>query len=385
MLETINLSTRIQNFYLNNISISVPENSIHVILGPSGSGKTVLLETIAGFNFNVKNLSGQIKLNGTDITNFPAEKRNFSYVPQDLALFPHLNVEDNIFFSHKIKNPYNIVSDTNNFINKEFVTVLANNIGVISLFKRNINSLSGGERQRVALVRALATGNRHLLLDEPFNGLHPGMRKELWFLLKEMQEKYKLTIIMITHDLEEAFFLGDFISVLIDGQIEQSESKQKARIPKTLAVAKLYGLKNIFNAKIDKSSGMSIINIPELKICFSEKQLQFSYNEIGDKNRHENKVFKIGIRSEDIILYDPENTEAIKKINPEILDMPTLKGKITSYFEKDHSALILFKPDNANVFIEAELVYHKARKLYTEVNKLASLAIDTKYIFPIFV
>ncbi len=377
MLEITKLTLKAGNFSIKEISIFVPENTIHVILGPSGSGKTLLLEEIAGFSTGTQStyyLSGSIKLNGLDITHFQPEQRKFSYVPQDLALFPHLNVEDNIFFGYEMQHP------SERKVSREFALTLADNVGVRSLLKRSINSLSGGEQQRVALVRAMASGNRHLLLDEPFNGLHSGMKKELWFLLKEIQVKHNLTIIMITHDLEEAFLLGDSISVLIDGTVVQSEPKQNARTPKTLAVAKLYGIKNIFDARIKKNNNSYDIYIPDLGLTLKEKHLPAGFDclSLGDN------ILKIGIRPEDIILYDPEKLEGIRAVTPEVLYLPMLTGTIASYFEKDHGAIILFKPYDKKILVEAELAFHKARKLCIKPNKPIALVIPLEHIFPIF-
>ncbi|MBF0361727.1 MAG: ABC transporter ATP-binding protein [Oligoflexia bacterium] len=376
MFEIINLSTRVENFYLKDITFSVATDSIHMIIGPSGSGKTVLLETIAGFTTNNINISGEVRVDGVDVTNFPPERRNFSYVPQDLALFPHLNVEDNIFFGFNVRNVRGVKKvnqNQNQNMSFDFVIALAQTVGISSFFKRSIDSLSGGERQRVALVRALATGNRHLLLDEPFAGLHVGLKKELWFLLKEIQRKYKLTIIMVTHDIDEAFFLGEHISILIDGRIEQSGLKREARMPQTMAVARFYGLKNIFKAIVEDYSNNNDLNlyIPELKLRLSQEQLAFDLRKVQE-------CLYVGIRSEDITFYDNDNQEA----------HPNIRGKIISYFEKDHFVMIFFKGDGLDTLMELEMPYSRFKNLgIKEVNlniQQISLSIDTNYIFPIF-
>lgn len=103
-------------------------------------------------------------------------------------------------------------------------------------------------------MRAIASGSKYIIFDEPLSALHEGLKKELWFLLKELKEKFKLTIIMITHDIEEAFFLGDTITVMIDGKIYQSSSKDEVfHRPKTLEVARYFGIKNLFEARIVES------------------------------------------------------------------------------------------------------------------------------------
>lgn len=121
-------------------------------------------------------------LDGKDITNLPVHKRRFSYVPQDLAIFPHLTVEENIFYGIR----HGAVRDKK--IKYEAAIEMAKLLGIFHLLKRKAVNLSGGERQRVALTRALAPGHKYLLLDEPLSALHEGMKKELWFLLKELQK-----------------------------------------------------------------------------------------------------------------------------------------------------------------------------------------------------
>uniref|UniRef100_A0A7V3NU29 ABC transporter ATP-binding protein n=1 Tax=candidate division WOR-3 bacterium TaxID=2052148 RepID=A0A7V3NU29_UNCW3 len=360
MLEIENLSIQIGNFRAENISLTVKDATIHVILGPSGSGKTVFIETIAGFKRPEK---GRILFKDVDITPSPPELRMMAYVPQDLALFPHLTVRENIYFGLRARGI------TENVF-YERADSIATSLYIKDHYERDVTTLSGGEKQRVALARALATGNKILLLDEPFSGLHEGLRKEFWFLLKKIQKTLNLTVIAITHDLEEAFFLGDFISIFINGKLHQSSSKEAARIPKDKIVASFYGLKNIFRGSWKGDN----IFIPELKltvpVCSS---LILTKTEKND--------FEVGIRSEDLIIYDPKRPDGISRVSPEVFSLPTLIGKITACFEKNQSVIMLFSPLNSEASLEIEIPYYKMERLRVEEKKNLALAVPPERLF----
>jgi ABC-type Fe3+/spermidine/putrescine transport system ATPase subunit len=187
-----------------------------VRLGGTGNGKPLILETIAGLRHMT---SGKIRINDIDITKLPPEKRSISYVPQDLALFPHLNVMRNIFYSQRFKKERQG--------DGQEISDIIKSLQLEGLMNRTIHNLSGGEQQRVALARALASGNRVLLLDEPFSALHYTLKRTLWSLLSDMKKRYKMAILMVTHDLDEAFFLADHISVLYQGRILQTGTKEE--------------------------------------------------------------------------------------------------------------------------------------------------------------
>jgi len=360
MLELTNLSVQVGDFKVAHISLSVHKRSIHAILGPSGSGKTILIETIAGFH---QPCGGQILLEGADITAHVPELRNMAYVPQDLALFPHLTVKENIYFGLTARGR---LSET---LKKE-ADAVAEALYIRNHYDRNIANLSGGEKQRVALARALATGNNVLLFDEPFSGLHPGLKKEFWFLLKELQVRHHLTIILITHDLEEAFFLGDHISILIEGAVHQSAAKEKARIPRDKTVAAFYGVRNIF-------AGI----ISERQLLIPGLNLALPLADGRDAQKEEGKKFDVGIRAEDLIIYDAERTNGVLNLSPEVISMPTLHGKITACFEKGHSATVIFSPVNSDILLEVEIPYHKVQKLFAGQRTDMALAIPPERVF----
>ncbi len=255
MLRINNLCMSAGNFSVNNISLSVPDGCCHVLLGGTGNGKTLILETIAGLR---PITNGEILNDEHNITREAPENRFISYVPQDLALFPHLNVEKNIFYSQRFKKNQSRTS-------KEIGEIIEF-MQLESILHRSIHNLSGGEQQRVALVRAFASGNKVLLLDEPFSALHFTMKRTLWGLLSDMQKKYDLSILLVTHDLEEAFFLADDISVLHQGILLQTGTKEDVFYhPNSIEVTKITGHYNYFSGKIlDVIDNHCLINFVKL-------------------------------------------------------------------------------------------------------------------------
>lgn len=241
MFEVTGLSAEVGDFRLERIDLRVGAGECHAVLGPSGSGKSTLLNVVLGV---VPATAGRVFLAGEDITDVAIEHRRLGYVPQRLGLFPHLSVQDNLLYSARARrirpNEYRPLLDR---------LVEITDIG--ALLKRSIVTLSGGERQRVALVRALAANPGLVLLDEPFTALNESLRRELWWLVLELQRERGLSVLLITHDLSEAYFLARDITVLINGRQEQSGPKEAVyRRPSSLAVARFLGIKNLFPATV---------------------------------------------------------------------------------------------------------------------------------------
>lgn len=237
MLTLDRVSAQAGTFRLNDVSLTVGRGESHVLLGPSGAGKTTLLEVVIGLR---PLTGGCVELFGRDLSGVPAEKRGMGYLPQRLSLFPHLSVRENIVYGPRCRR----LRPTDY---QPVVDALVEAVGIGDLLDRRPDTLSGGERQRVALVRALAARPPLLLLDEPFSALNESLRHELWRLLKSLQAEYGFAILMITHDLSEGFFLGDRITVLIDGEVRQSGEREEVwRHPRSVAVAQYLGIRNIF-------------------------------------------------------------------------------------------------------------------------------------------
>ncbi len=178
-----------------------------VILGPTGAGKSVFLELIAGI---IKPDRGEIRINGRDITSLPPEKRNIGFVPQDYALFPHLNVYKNIAYG--LRNVEKSERDRR-------VTEIAEKFEISHLLYRKPVTLSGGERQRVALARALVVQPKLLLLDEPLSAVDLRTKEVLMDELKFVQREFNVPVLHVTHDLMEAMLLADEIAVMLNGRI----------------------------------------------------------------------------------------------------------------------------------------------------------------------
>ena len=197
---------------LKNINFEIEKGKFYTLLGPSGCGKTTILRIIAGFT-DVSN--GKVTLNGEDVTKLPPNKRKVNTVFQDYALFPHMNVFENIAFGlHLKKTPENII--------KEKVADALKMVQLSGYENREISQMSGGQQQRVAIARALVNEPEVLLLDEPLSALDLKLRTDMQYELRELQQRLGITFIFVTHDQEEALAMSDEIFVMSKGEIVQS-------------------------------------------------------------------------------------------------------------------------------------------------------------------
>jgi spermidine/putrescine transport system ATP-binding protein len=226
---------------VDGIDLHVPAGEFFSLLGPSGCGKTTSLRMIAGFE---EPTSGEILLDGTDVAYTPAHERNVNTVFQNYALFPHLNVYDNIAFGLKrAKRPKEEI--------RERVGRALELVQLPGYERRKSSQLSGGQQQRVALARALILNPAVLLLDEPLGALDAKLRKALQIELKSLQQEVGITFIYVTHDQEEALTMSDRLAVMKDGHIEQIGGPQDVyEDPETLYVADFLGVSNLMEAKI---------------------------------------------------------------------------------------------------------------------------------------
>ncbi|MBN1338597.1 MAG: ATP-binding cassette domain-containing protein [Bacteroidales bacterium] len=236
MLSLAQISKNLGEFRLKDISLEVGKGEYFALLGPSGAGKSILFEIIAGI---IRQQSGRIILEGKDISKTPAQQREIGLVFQDNALFPHIPVWKNIAYPLKIQG-YNKVEI------RERINSLATDFSVSHLLERMPPTLSGGEQQRVAIARSMAHNPKCLLLDEPLSSLDVMLREDIRGLLKRINEE-GLTILHITHDYREAFYLADKIAVIRDGLLLRADNKENIRKqPGSRFVAELIGYRNIF-------------------------------------------------------------------------------------------------------------------------------------------
>src|SRR5262245_42839748 len=227
------------------IDLQVPAGEFFSLLGPSGCGKTTTLRMIAGFE---QPTSGQILLDGPDVAYTPPHPTNVNTVFQNYALFPHLNVFDNIAFGlRRARRPKNEV--------KERVGTALELVQLSGYERRKSSQLSGGQQQRVALARALVLNPAVLLLDEPLGALDAKLRKALQIELKSLQQEVGITFLYVTHDQEEALTMSDRLAVMNGGHIEQVGAPQDVyEDPETLFVADFLGVSNLMEAQIASAS-----------------------------------------------------------------------------------------------------------------------------------
>lgn len=240
---------------VDDFNFYVKRGEFVTLLGPSGCGKTTTLRMIAGFEIPT---NGQILLDGEDITNLPPYKRPVNTVFQRYALFPHLNVYDNIAFGLKLKKiPYETTDKKGNVVTKyrklkrnEIDEKVRKTLKIVDLEEfegRDVTTLSGGQQQRIAIARAIVNEPKILLLDEPLGALDLKMRKEMQIELKEMHRKLGITFIYVTHDQEEALTMSDTIVVMKDGCIQQiGKPEDIYNEPKNAFVADFIGESNIY-------------------------------------------------------------------------------------------------------------------------------------------
>jgi len=239
------LSVRVGDFLLHDISIEVPSGGYGLLIGPSGSGKTTLLETVAG---HVPPVTGRVHLHGEDVTHLVPERRGVGFVYQNYHLFPHLDVRENIRYGlHRGTLP---AADQ-----LERVRELAELLGIEPLLDRSVHGLSGGETQRVALARALAPRPSILLLDEPFAAVDPATRHMLRRELRAIHTHEQVTTLQVTHDFDEALRLGDVVAVLAEGRIAQlGRPEEVFRFPNSAFVARFIGTGTVLRGDVTRQA-----------------------------------------------------------------------------------------------------------------------------------
>lgn len=288
--KLIELKNLTKNFddqqVLKGIDLNIYENEFLTLLGPSGCGKTTTLRIIAGFE---EPNSGEVLFNGIDISKVPPYKREVNTVFQKYALFPFLNVHDNVAFGLKIKKMEKSVID-------QKVKKALKLVGLEEFEDRDVTLLSGGQQQRVAIARALVNEPKVLLLDEPLGALDAKLRKEMQTELKKIQKEVGITFVFVTHDQEEALSMSDTVVVMNEGIIQQIGSPTDIyNEPENRFVAKFIGESNIIE---------DAVMIKDLLVKFDG--FEFDCVDKGFKNNEEVEVV---IRPEDIDIVKPEEAK----------------------------------------------------------------------------
>ncbi len=294
------------NVAVNGIDFKINSGEFFSILGPSGCGKTTTLRMIAGF---VMPTAGEIFIGNNDITFQAPEKRNIGFVFQNYAIFPHMNVFENISFGLKMRN-----IDQKQI--NEKVKIALEQVNLIGYETRYQRELSGGEQQRVALARVLVTEPQILLLDEPLSALDKKLREEMKIWIKELQKKLKITTVYVTHDQSEALTMSDRIAIMNKGNISQIGTPDDIyEKPQNTFVADFIGTSNFINLKlINSSSGKS-------KVSFSDIEFEI------DSDFNDN--FKCILRPEHLFI-NPTNKSELVSVNARI-KIISYQGSLIKY------------------------------------------------------
>ena len=343
MIQISDLTLTAGNFRIDRLNLELREGVFNILLGPTGSGKTLILESVIGLRPITK---GRIVLGGKEIQDLPPEKRGLAYVPQDLALFPHLTVRENLRYGLGAREKTSAEDETH-------LERVIEALKIRHLLERHPQGLSGGEKQRVALGRALAPSPRLILLDEPLAALDPALKSEIQQLLLSLHRTLRFTALYVTHDLEEAYLLGDTITVLIDGRIEQRGQRQDVfHRPKTAKIARFLDFRNLFPGEVRSGSpgggGMTIAVWGKEMILSPEQAAE---------------AFAAG---EKVILYlRPEEVLVLREGKPikEILRPNILEGSVARILDRGAYQWVLFQPSGMDIRLEIHLPNYVFRNL----------------------
>ena len=326
---------------LNSINLYIRDNEFVTLLGPSGCGKTTTLRIIGGFETPDE---GRVFFDGKDITDLPPYKRQVNTVFQKYALFPHLNVFDNIAFALRLKKvPEKEIAPR--------VKELLELVALKGFERRNVNLLSGGQQQRVAIARALISNPRVLLLDEPLGALDLKLRKDMQNELKKIQKQTGIAFIYVTHDQEEALSISDTVVVMANGVIQQIGTPTDIyNEPKNAFVADFIGESNIVDGVMRE----------DYKVTFSRHTF-----DCVDSGFEKNEQVDVVVRPEDVDVVEPERgmlkgtvtSVTFKGVHYEIIvDIHGFKWMIqsTDYVEVGANIGLYIEPDAIHIMKKSE-------------------------------
>ena len=299
---------------VDDVTLAVPHGTFVCLLGPSGCGKTTLLRMIAGLEDPT---AGRILLDGADITEVPTHKRDFGMVFQSLALFPHLNVGDNIAYALRIRG----LPKAEQRARVEELLALVHLPGYA---ERPVSKLSGGQRQRVAIARALAVSPRLFLLDEPLSALDAKLREAMQVELRQLQQQLGITTIVVTHDQREAMTMADLVVVMSEGQIRQAAPPVEIyRRPADSFVADFIGSTNLLElTRVDGQATIAGHVLPGLALPEGQDSARLS------------------IRPEDVHLTAPGNGALTGRVT----FLRDLGGTVETYVEVAGTTVTVVSP-----------------------------------------
>lgn len=340
------VSITLGEFAVHDTSLDIFEGEYFVLLGPTGAGKTVLLECVAGLH---RPSRGEIYIAGKRINDMPPEQRKLGYLPQDYALFPHLNVARNIAFGMRLRRQPQAKVECK-------VKELAELLGITQLLQRSPFHLSGGEQQRVALARALAIEPQVLLLDEPLSALDERTREGLCIELRRIHQELGTTTIHVSHNFEETLALADRIGIIHEGRMRQIGTLEEVfRRPISEFVAKFVRCDNVLRGKARKQAGLTQVCVNGLTLAAAEGP--------------EGEVF-LTIRPEELVVSRTASADqpnqlkgrivrildkgALMRLDIDIgVTLTALVGRRAFYNEKfspGDAVTVSFAPDAAHVF-----------------------------------
>lgn len=331
---------------INGLSLQIKPGELFTLLGPSGCGKTTLLRMIIGFN-SID--GGKIEINQKVINNIPVNKRNMGMVFQNYAIFPHMNVKDNIAFGLKNKKISKLEME------KRIDEILK--VVKIENFKERMpDKLSGGQQQRVALARAIVIHPEVLLMDEPLSNLDAKLRIEMRNAIRNIQQQIGITTVYVTHDQEEALAISDRIAVMEGGVIQQIGSpKEIYERPANLFVSKFIGTSNVLKATVVTTHGVRYVKFAE------------NYKEVvphlSDDICNGEDVF-VSVRPQEFIICDDQNSIRAKVKNSMFL------GINTHYFvelENGKEIEVVQDADHTNLIENGSVIFLKVKPMKINV------------------
>jgi len=355
-LSVRNMVKRFGDFTaVDNVTFDVPKGSFFSILGPSGCGKTTLLRMIAGFEGPT---SGEIDIRGKNMLDVPPNLRPVNLVFQHLALFPMMNVAENVAFGLKRRGVGGVEV-------KQKTEAILERVGLPGFGEKQINQLSGGQKQRVAIARCLVLEPSVLLLDEPLGALDLKLREQMKVELKKLQAKVGTTFIYITHDQSEALVMSDRVAVMNNGQFEQVGTPQELYgKPKTPFVAQFVGDNNKWSGVITQTKGDEVSITTDEGYVFHTKPhapcpegcrvnlfLRPEAMRIEPRNTEGLNVFKVTVKS---ILFDGANSRLLtvtKEDHELIVTLP--QNRKFDYIQPGDKISVGWHPDSGICF-EAE-------------------------------